>query len=168
MKAVFTYIMITFALSMFLYLGGVITDDNIGAAGNETRVDVSIKALPADSQHFSAARLFVDIGRNNIKSSEIWTALLYLVGAIVLGISANLITGGNASVGITLGLSVFIWWVVGLVGDFITLINKMKVDCILNAAGQCTDFAYWIVWGFGVLLAIGFVYSLFDLIVGND
>jgi hypothetical protein len=166
--------MITFVLSMFLYLGGVLTDPANNAPPTENVSEVTglitghqVTVFKPDSWSFSAGAIIVDLVDNGISSSIIWTALIALIAIIAVGITVNAVTGGNASVGITLGLSVFVWWAVGIAGDFIALVHRAKsINCA--AITPCTDPFYWMIWVFGVILTIGFVYSLFDLVAGND
>lgn len=144
MKVVYTFIIVTFALSLILYLGGVVEENELSAIG-----------------------LFKDIITNGIISSKLWIALLGFGAIVFTTVTANALTGGNASVGITLGLSALIVWAISLVGDFYTLIGKVGENCDLAAGGLCTV-PYYIFWVFGGLLAVSFVWALFDLLMGND
>lgn len=163
MKVVFTYIMITFAMSLFLVLGGVVTID----PPQTTVVEGSnLTVYSPDSIHFTSAGILVDVMDNGIKSSYLWTSFITLIMIVVVGIAINAFTGGNASVGITLGISFFVWWAIGVAGDFVSVVNKVNSTCSIQ--NMCSDYVYWIIYVVAGLLLVGFVYSLWDLIGGND
>ena len=147
MKLVYTFVLVSFALSMVLYIGGM-------TEGND----------------FSAIGLFIDVVNNGINNSTLWLALLGFGAIVFTTVTANALTGGNASVGITLGLSAMIAWAISLAGDFLTVIKIVGAKCVVNGV-VCTgmdSIPYYIIWVFGGLLAVGFVWSLFDLLMGND
>lgn len=169
MKVVFTYVMITFALSLFLYMGGVIDTTPPSTSVVEGS---NLTVYNPDMTHFAAAGIFVDVMNNGIKSSYLWTSMAVLLAIIVFGAAVNSFTGGNASVGITVGLSFLAWWLLGLIGDFISVIHLVGNGCVSdglgNWIGQCGDIAYWVIWAMGGLLLIGFVYAVIDMVGGND
>jgi hypothetical protein len=156
MKTVYTFIMITFALSAILYLAG------IGQNTSDTTVSGWTGLIPSPAQILIG--LFNGTG----------TVLLYasIVGVIILLMIAisgvNSFTGGNASVGITAGYALFAVYCSTLLADFINVINVIGDKCVQNAALQCTNWTYWVAWVYGGLLIVGFAFALIDLVGGND
>lgn len=151
MKTVFTFIMITFVLSTLLYLGGVTNENELSA----TRFIINL------------------LSGHDVSFSYLWVALAGF-GVIVLGVAAvNSATGGNASVATTSGIYWFILWAISLVGDFVAVVSKAGATCfdVNTGALICSGMnyvAYYIIWIFGGLVAVGFMFALFDLLTGND
>lgn len=146
MKVVWTFIMITFAVSLILSLGGVI-DNSYSAAG-------------------IISGLF-----NGVGNSALWIALFGVGGVVTImaAISiANALTGGNASVGITAGYVAFAAYCIGLIGDWISIINKAKTDVTCLSTQSICGVGYYIIYVYGVLMVIGFIFALVDLVGGND
>lgn len=146
----FTFIILTFTLSLFLYLGGVTSNNSLSAIG-----------------------FIINLTQGDISSTFLWTALLVFIGIITAAATANTLTGGNSGAAITLGLAAFSIWALSLVGDFVTVINAVGNGCVTSLGGAFFDgglctIAYWITYIFGILILVGFIMSLFELIGGID
>ena len=151
MKVVFTFVILTFVLSSILFLGGVTSNNQYSAIG-----------------------YIVNLTQGNLSSSTLWIGLLAIISIITIAATANALTGGSSGVAITLGMAAMATWALSLVGDFIATIKAVGVKCTagyVNGAfigGGFCSIGYWIVWLFGILIVVGFVWALFDLVGGND
>lgn len=145
MKVAFTFILITFAITGVMYLAGL------------------------DTAHYSAFGLLNDIITKGIfDSSGFWAIVLGFV-LVVGGVSTvNILTGGNASVGITAGyISLIATYFFGLLNDFRSIIVNVAGKCSLDVMLSC-DWIYPVFWLIGGLLIVGMIWSMIDLIGGND
>lgn len=144
MKAVYTFFMITVSISLMLFLVG-----GLDSSGN-TIMPVILNILQG----------------NNVSSSTLWLQLAIFVGAILGAAGLNTITGGSSGAAITIGKGAFIYWMINFVGDYVALIAMVKPTDL--ATGGLDTVIYYITFVIGGLLAIGFVYSLIDLLFEND
>lgn len=148
MKVVFTFIMMTFTLSAFLYLTGITHDNPSNTVGMLVAVgngDLSIFYLDPLNGILSIAL-------------AIFTTLAI----------ANAITGGSAGVAITSGLaSIATWLFINVVRDYISLLKKVGENCVLADGGICS-IGYWVTWFFVVLTTIGFIWVIVEWVGGND
>lgn len=157
MKVVWSFILVTFMVTLFLYLGGVDTVD--GGVINTPAGNVSLSTIGVIDGIYTG-----DVG-------TLITYVLITIVALMAGIAiTNVFTGGNASVGITFAYSIFAIYCGSLAIEYVNLIAKAKEEagCVGTTILSCGDIGVNIIYIYGVALFIGFIFAIVDLVGGND
>lgn len=157
MKVVWTFILITFIVTLVLSLGGIDVDSG-----------ASVNVL---GQVFNVSTIAVlnSIFNGDFLSGSVIAFIIIIIGAMTATAAINAFTGGNASVAITVAYGAFTAYCISLLFSFIHLISYTKG--LANCSGllkSCGDVGVIIVYFYGVILLVGFAFALVDLVGGND
>lgn len=148
MEKVFQLIMISFALSLLLFLAGITTGNPI-----------------------SSISMVTDIIQNGILGSSIYTFVFVTTfGLLAVGAAVNALSFGNASAATTIATITLGTYFITLASDFIYLVRySHSLSCSqYTVFTQCTDPIYWIIFSIGSLLIGGFLYSAIEYVIGRD
>jgi hypothetical protein len=144
MKTVFTFAIITFAVSLFLWLGGATTDNE-----------------------FNSFEMLQGLLTGGLANSTLWLVVFGFIGIMTATSLGTAFFGADASIGRALGFSALVVWFLTLIGDFIAIIGKASTGCSL-AAGEICTVSYYVIWFFGLMITAGFIMAAVDLVGGND
>lgn len=138
---VFTFLLITFVMSLLLYFAGQATSNN-------------------------SVGLVLSILQGNFQDNELWQQMaIVLAGVGLLVASIGLVAGnsGAAITGATVTMGLFL---VSYISDIIGVIQTAGMGCDVNAAGLC-GLVYWLIVFILAPLALMFAYSLMQFALGG-
>lgn len=145
MDKVFTFLMITATISLFLFLAG----------------------LGGDLNFFSIINNIIT-GGDFINSNALWTkiagATIFI--ALAAGVTYQSVIAGNASAAITGVQIVMAGYLVTFITDLIAVLSKANQVCEANPSGLC-GVGYYVIAIPITLLAIGFSWSLAEYVLGG-
>jgi hypothetical protein len=144
MKTVFTFVIITFTVSLFMWLGGVTTNNE-----------------------FNSFVLLQGLMNGGIANSSLWLIVFGFISIMTATSIGSAFFGSDASIGRSLGFSALAVWFITLIADFVSIIGKAKEGCSLVSGEICTV-SYFVIWFFGLLITAGFIMATVDLVGGND
>lgn len=146
MDKLFTFFILTLALSGVLFLSGVTTGNPLSAIG-----------------------IINDVIENGLLGASIYTQIFVTIfGLLLVAAGANAVTFGNSSAALTIASASFTTYLVSLLADFTYLITYAKNKCILDATGTCSEPWYYIIWFIGIILIGGYIYSAADYVLNGD
>lgn len=159
MKVVWTFVLITFMVSLFAYLGGV----TINSA------DTVNDSIFNRVFNVSTIGVLDSIFNGNFLSGELINFIILIITAMAITAGINAATGGNASVAVTVAYAVFAGYCISLIHAYLNIIAYVKTMAGCNTTVfQCGDIGVTIVYFFGVVLIVGMVFATLDLVGGND
>jgi hypothetical protein len=141
MEKVYTYLTLAVMISFMFFISGV------GTSGNS----------------FSLIQAII---QGNITNSNLWVQIALVIAGIgiTLGLSALI---GNAGTAITAGNIAMSYFLITFVSDIIGIINVGYQTCDANLSGLC-GVAYWLVAFICIPIAVGFGWSLYEMVVGSN
>lgn len=142
MDKVYTYLMIISIMSFLLWASGN------GGAGNMFDLVYSIAT------------------GGDVQLTAMWVTIALIFTGITAAVAYQSVIAGNASAAIAGGGITMSLFLISFVSDIVAVLTKASSACDYTAGGLC-GITYWLIAFICVPLAIGFMWSIGQLVFGG-